>query len=97
MSNLFKDETWIWVIIQDPGKNEEILGQQDEEEGISFIPVFQSKEETFQCMNFLARKKGAKYEPQAILYEDLYKYASEGDFKIFVLDGEGKMLEKITT
>ncbi len=97
MSSLLKDDTWVWVVIQDPGKNEEILGQQDEEEGISFIPAFQSKEEAFQCMNFLARKKEAKYEPQAILYEDLYKYISECGFKIFVLNGEGKLLEKITT
>lgn len=96
MSKLFKNETWVWVFIQNPERNEEILGQQDEDSGAMFIPVFQAKESAYQCMNYLAKKQGAKYEPQAILYEDLFKYASGNGFSLFALDGEGKVLEKIT-
>ena len=95
MSSYLKKESWVWVFIQNPDKNEEILGQQDEETGAMFIPVFQAKETAYQCMNFLAKKQGAKYEPQAIIYEDLAHYASENGFSLFVLDGEGKVLEKI--
>lgn len=96
MSLNLKKESWVWVFIQNPDKNEEILGQQEEETGVMFIPVFQAKEIAYQCMNLLAKKPGAKYEPQAIIYEDLVSYASENGFSLFVLDGEGKVLEKIT-
>ncbi len=95
MSSLIKKETWAWVFIQNPEKNEEILGQQDEKTGVMFIPVFQAKETAYQCMNLLAKKEGAKYEPQAIIYEDLVNYASENGFSLFVLDGEGKILEEL--
>ena len=43
-----KDE-WVWVVLQDPGENEQFLGQYDEEKKTSFIPTFLKKEEALQC------------------------------------------------
>jgi len=95
MSDQIKPDTWVWVFVQDPEKNQEILGQRDEENDISFVPMFQSKEEALQCLNFLKRQPGRKYEAQAILYEELVRYTAENQFVIFLTDGEGLVKERI--
>jgi hypothetical protein len=95
MKNRQGEDEWVWVIVQDPGANEQFLGQHDKQENISFIPAFHSKEEAQQCFLNLARQKGRKYEVQAILYEELAKDAAANGFMIFLLDENGDVLEKI--
>lgn len=95
MSQQIQGNPWIYVIVQDPGGDEQFLGQTDEEKNVSFIPLFLEKDAASQCLPFLVREKGLKYEAQAILYEDLVDYASKNGFMIFILDGAGKILEKI--
>ncbi len=95
MVKLIKDKQWVYVVIHGPEGNEQLLGQQDEEENISFIPVFLEKEEALMSLNLLAREKGRKYEVQAILYEDLVARIAEQGIMLFVLNGSGKVLEKI--
>jgi len=94
-----KDDQWVWVVIQNPGGNEQFLGQQDEEKGISFIPTFLGKEEAEQGLMLMAREAGRKYEVQAILFEDLFEdlcqRASESGLVIFVVNAKGEVLEKI--
>jgi hypothetical protein len=93
--NPIKDDTWIWVVVQDPGGNEQFLGQHDEESAISFIPAFYEKEAAEQCFLQLHRQKGLKYEIQAIFFDELSKNASKNGFLIFILNAEGEILEKI--
>ena len=95
MTNQLKDDTWIWVIVQDPGGDEQILGQLDEEHNISFIPAFFQKEDAEQCFLQLQRQKGLKHEIQAIFFDELSKDASKHGFLIFMLNAEGEILEKI--
>ena len=95
MSKLIKDEQWVWVVIQNPGGNEQFLGQKDEEKGISFIPTFLEKEEAEQGLTLMARDAGRKYEVQAILFEDLSERAAENGFTLFVVNAKGEVLEKI--
>jgi hypothetical protein len=61
-----KGDTWVWVVVQDPGGDEQFLGQLDEEKNISFIPAFYQKEDAQQCFVQMHREKGRKYEIQAI-------------------------------
>ena len=95
MENSIKKDTWIWVIVQDPGGDEQFLGQLDEENDISFIPAFFQKEDAEQCFLQLQRQKGLKYEIQAIFYDELSQDASKNGFMIFMLNAEGEILEKI--
>lgn len=95
MSDQIKPDTWVWVFVQDPEKNQEILGQRDEENDISFVPMFLSKEDALQCLNFLKRQPGRKCEAQAILYEELVRYTAENQFVIFLTDGGGLVKERI--
>ncbi|MCD6297174.1 MAG: hypothetical protein J7M30_08465 [Deltaproteobacteria bacterium] len=97
VSKLIKDDQWVWVVIQNPGGNEQFLGQKDEDKGISFIPTFLEKEEAEQGLTLMAREAGRKYEVHAILFDDLSQRAAENGFALFLLNGKGKVLEKIET
>jgi hypothetical protein len=90
-----KATRWVYVMVQDPGKDERIVGQHDQERNIAFVPIFLTREAAQQAALFIAREKLEKYEIQAIIYEDLARYALGGGFLIFILDGSGKILDQI--
>lgn len=87
--------TWLYVVIQKEGTDERIVGQTDAEHDISFIPAFKGKEDAQQAMLHLHLERKSKYEAQAIIYEDLADYAEKGGFIILVLDGDGKVLDRL--
>lgn len=87
--------TWLYVAIQKTANSEQIVGQTDSEHDISYIPAFQSKETAQQAMFHLHLEKKSKYEVQAIICEDLVRYAQDGGFVIFVLDEDGKVVERL--
>ena len=87
--------TWLYVAILKAGTSEQIVGQTDSEHDISFIPAFLDKESAQQAMFHLHLEKKNKYEVQAIIYEDLARHAAENGFLVFVLDDEGKVLERL--
>jgi spore cortex formation protein SpoVR/YcgB (stage V sporulation) len=87
--------TWLYVIIQKSGPHEQIVGQTDEAHDISFIPAFLSKDAAQQAMFHLHLEKKKKYELQAIIYEDLERHAAAGGFLIFVLDEDGRVVERL--
>jgi len=95
MGKLVEKDQWVWVVVQDPGGNEQFLGQHDQEKNESFIPTFLEKEEAQQGFTLMTHEKGHKYEVQAILFEDLSRRAAENGFMIFILNGSGEVLGKI--
>jgi len=95
MGDLIPENRWVWVVVQDPGNNEQLLGQKDESKDISFIPAFLEKEDAIQGLGLLAREKGHKYEVQAIHYEDLAPKAAADGFFVFILNASGEVLEEI--
>lgn len=95
MAKQFKKDTWIWVVIQDPDHNPQLLGQHDAEADISFIPFFESKEIAQDCYSNLSFQKGRKYQIEAMFFDELAISAAENGFVLFLLDGGGKILEKI--
>lgn len=95
MKNKLTSDTWVWVVVQNPGADEQFLGQHDQDEDVSFIPAFFEKEDAQQCLIHMATRKGDKYEVQAVLFGELSRDAAENNFMIFMLKGDGKILEKI--
>lgn len=95
MSKVVQGNPWVWVVVLDPGENEQFLGQHDPEKDVSYIPTFLEKEEALQSLEHLAREQEHKYEVQAIQYEDLARNAAENGFMLFILSGRGEILEKI--
>ena len=96
MSKMIKENPWVWVVVMDPGGNEQFLGQHYKEEDISFIPTFLNKEDASECLDHMTRDKEKKYEIQAIQFEELAHDAAEHKFMLFILNGAGEILEKIT-
>lgn len=87
--------TWLYVLIQNPGSDDQIVAQHDEKLAVSFIPVFLEKEIAIAGFARLPKEKGPKYEVQAMIYEDLSLQATKRGFLVFVLDEEGKILKKL--
>ncbi len=94
MGKLIQGNPWVWVVVMDPGENEQFVGQQDQTTGVSFLPAFLEKEEALKGLGGLTREDARTYEVQAIRYEELAKNATAHGFMIFVLNGEGRILEK---
>ena len=90
-----ENSRWVFVIVQKSGTDEQIMGQIDEEKQINFIPTFLAKEAAQQAVMFMPKQKGKKIEIQAIIFEDLSRYACENQFLIFILDEDGKILEAV--
>jgi len=95
MSKMVQGNPWVWVVVLDPGENEQFLGQYDQEKEVSYIPTFLEKEEALQSLEHLARKQEHKYEIHAIQYEDLARNAAENGFVLFILNAKGEILVKI--
>jgi hypothetical protein len=89
-------QAWVYVVVQNPDRDDRIVGQLDAESGVSFIPAFLDKASATQGMLHLAKEKGNKYEIQAILFEDLERYAAESQFLLFVVNDEGEIIDKRT-
>lgn len=94
MGKLKEENPWVYVVVQDPGGDEQFLGQHDAAEDVSFIPAFMEKEEALQCLSLLAKKEDKKYEVQAIEYRELAPRVAEHGFKIFILNGQGDIVDK---
>ena len=95
MNQKITSDTWIWVIVQNPGGDEQFLGQHDEKKNVSFIPAFYEKDDAQQSLIQLITDKGKKYEVQAIFFDELAKDAAQHGFMIFMLNADGEILEEI--
>jgi len=95
MPEIIKNDTWLWLVAENPGENDHFLGQIDEKNNIRFVPAFLTKEAALQGLHLLSRDRNIKFEIQAIQYRDLYPKLAEEGFALFVLDPYGEVLEKI--
>lgn len=87
-----KIEGWVYVVVCDPGKNEQFLGLYNKEEDIDFIPAFQNKEAANDCFLTLPKEKGRKYEIQAVHIEELNKEATKHGFIVAMVDNDGHII-----
>ncbi len=95
MKTKLNSDTWIFVVIQNPGKDEHFLGLHDDQMDVAYIPAFLNKDDAQSCLIHLPTERGKKYEVQAIMYEELAQDASQNGFLIFILDGDGNIIDKI--
>ena len=92
---MIKEHQWVYVVVQDPEKDAQYLGQYEPDTDVAFIPVFMEKEHALMCLNLLVKDRGKKYEVQAVMFEELKEHARAGSFKLYVLDNDGAIKEKI--
>lgn len=97
MKETIKNNEWVYVLVQKSGQIETIVGQHDTENNINFIPLFKTRDTALQGVTQIVKEPGQTLEIQAIIYEDVLRYATDGNFLIFVLDGRGRILSKLTS
>ena len=90
------DMEWVWVIVERYQTDEKLYGQTDEEQNISFIPVFQNKDDALMVLGRVEKKKDHYYQIQATRYGEVATPARENGFMIFFLGGGGEIIEKIS-
>ncbi len=88
-----KDESWVYIIVCDPGRDEHMLGLHSKEQDVDFIPTFQNREAANDCLLTLPREKGKKYEVQAIHVEELHENATKNGFIVAMVDGDGNIIK----
>ena len=94
MTTEIKATSWVYVLVQNPGSDEQIVGQRDVESDIAFIPTFLDKDSAMQGVVHMVKEKGKRFEVQAIIYEDLATYAAQSGFILFILNSEGRIVDK---
>ncbi len=87
-------DTWLWIIVQDPGGKEMFLGQYDEKIDTSFIPAFFEKDDARKSLALIHKDDSLKYEVQAIKYGLLEQYCEENNFVVFICNASGEILSK---
>ena len=95
MTNLIKENLMVWVVVQNEGGRETFVGQHDQDLNIAYIPIFREKEEAQKGQLLMNKEKGGKYEIQAIRCQALARDAARSGFLLFLLDEDGRILEKI--
>jgi hypothetical protein len=96
MSDSIDKDTWVFVVVQKTGNIETIVGQQESEHDIFFIPAFHDRDTAMQGIHQITRAPGQTYEIQAIIHGDLVNYAKKIGCLIFFLDGSGRILTKLS-
>ena len=95
MHALIEENPMVWVVVQTQGGNENFVGQPDQALDIVYIPFFREKEDAQKGQIMMRKVKGAKYEAQAIRCRELARDAARSGFLLFLLDEDGRILEKI--
>ena len=95
MHPLIEENPMVWVVVQTQGGTESFVGQHDQKLDIVYIPFFREKEDAQQGQILMRKVKGRKYEVQAIRCRELARDAARSGFLLFLLDEDGRILEKI--
>jgi len=81
MTDKLKDDTWMWVIVQDPSGNEQFLGQHDDEKDVSFIPAFDEKDIAQRAVGkFITEIEELNTKPRPSCLKNLPKMPPSMDF-----------------
>jgi hypothetical protein len=95
MSTLIEENPMVWVVVQNKEGAETFVGQHDQALDIAYIPFFREKEDAQRGRIMMRKNKGPEYQEQAIRYQELARDAARGGFLLFLLDEDGRILEKI--
>ena len=88
-----KIEGWVYVIVCDPGENEQFLGLIEKEKNVNFIPAFANKDAANDCFLTLPKEKGKKYEVQAIHIDELTEDATKNGLIVAMVDNDGNIIK----
>lgn len=93
MAISISNNTWVYVVIGNPGSDDNLTGFQ-EKDGTAFIPVLRTRNDAEGFLGYMPREPGIRYEIQTIIFEDVLRYVRKNGSKIYVVNEKGEILEK---
>jgi hypothetical protein len=85
-------DEWIYIVVEKNENVDQIVGQHDTQHDVKFIPAYKDRSAAQKVAIQMALEE---YEVQAIIYEDLLRYADQHKSMIFLLDSHGQLILKI--
>ena len=95
MKRKVKDSRWVYVVVQDPAENPQLLGQQDPNRPEPFIPAFLNKIGATKFLPLMTKAEGKTYEVEAMRFEAVTAYAGRNGFAVLVLEEDGRVIETV--
>jgi|WetSurMetagenome_2_1015567.scaffolds.fasta_scaffold206943_2 hypothetical protein len=86
-------QNWVYAVFNNPGEAEKLTGFQNKN-GRTFIPVLKTNNEAEVFLGYIPREPGTRYEVQAIIFEDVLKYARENGSLVYLVSERGEILEE---
>jgi hypothetical protein len=86
-------QTWVYAVFNFSSGDEQLTGFQDQNGG-TFIPVLKTSNEAEVFLGYIPREPGTRYEVQAIIFEDVLKYARANGSLVYLVNEKGEILEK---
>ncbi len=90
-----EDSRWVYVVVQDPGENPQLLGQCDESGAVPFIPAFVNKAGAGKYLPLMDKAAGKTYEIEAMRLQSVLEHAGGNGFAVWVLEEDGSVIEKL--
>lgn len=97
MSDQTNSEDYYWIIVDDPKNiklDETFLGLSDDT-GHTFIPVTKERDSAVRLMARMPPPEDAERGVEAIHREQLFTQARAEGFTVYLVDGDGAVLEKL--
>lgn len=93
MAFSISNDTWVYAVVGNPGGDEKLTAFQNES-GETYIPVLKTKNDAELFLSYMTREPGMRYEVQAVIFEDILKYARENQSIVYVVNAKGIVQEK---
>lgn len=94
MDAVIQDSRWVYVVVQDPDDDPQLLGQHDQQAAASFIPAFLDKGAARAWLPHMAKQAERRYEVEAMRFDAVKAYAFQHGFSVYILNEDGSLKEK---
>jgi len=91
MNDTIDKNRWVFILILNPEKDEEYIAFEDN--GVPFVPAFDSKEDAAAWKSITFSGDDGKIEIQALYLTDLLKETKESGYLVYILDKQGQKQE----
>ncbi len=98
MTDQVNTEDYLWIIVDKPQEateEETFLGLADDQ-GVQFIPATREKADGEILMRMLPSQENTERSVEAIHRDQLLAQAKDQGFNVFVVDSQGKVLQRLT-
>jgi len=94
MSKESNQPDWLHVIVCSRDEQEYYMGLHDNNSGVDFVPVFESREDADSCLQSFGKNPGIGYHVTAVLTAEIVKQCSDRNYLIALVDQNGAIIRQ---